>query len=353
VVTSDVGRELLRDIHPERKLLQRFLPPKFRKITQGDIAAAGAVSRISNAILFLALKKKDRWHPNRADGSYTTDWTIIRMRLRDRLSAREIAAQLGLDPSGSDVTRRFKAALATISEVVDPQKILIPANRGVQTSIERRNTSLVLKLPIDAGLAAWADDVLQRATAKIWPPISHHWPSAKAALWSTGWFNDGEVRNRAPRLFVLICKYQSRGWWTTEVELVNAFSSSVSLARFRAGGFLWSGACDVWQPINEDTRLLNFAPLYDSKKMRSERTHLIHLIRAPRGAFSANINSLNFAGPVIEKDGKVYPRTYGSNRIIAGGAAADDAWLNVETVTRFERAVTRADDEPLFEQFNA
>ena len=60
-------------------------------------------------------------------------------------------------------------------------------------------------------------------------------------------------------------------------------------------------------------------------------------------------SSLNFCGPVIEKDGKVYPRVYGSNRIVAGGAAVDDAWLNVETATRLERAVTRADDEPLFD----
>jgi hypothetical protein len=74
---------------------------------------------------------------------------------------------------------------------------------------------------------------------------------------------------------------------------------------------------------------------------------LERLVRAPR-SYSTSIGSLNFCGPVIEKDGKVYPRAYGSNRIIAGGTAADDAWLNVETVTRFELAVTRADDEPPF-----
>jgi hypothetical protein len=328
MVTTDVGRELLRDIHPDRELLQRLLPPKFRKITRDDVTAARVVIANSISILHLALKKKERWHPNRADGSYTTDWTIIRMRLRDRLSARKIAEQLGLDHSGSDVTRRFKAALDTISEVVDPQKILIPANGGVQTSIERRKTSEVLRPVFDADQRAAALEELDKAARKVWPPILHHWPSAKAALWSTGWISsgriaDGILHNRAPRLFILVRKWQpdgwrARGWWTTEEELVNH--------TIRTGG-IWSGSTTVWQPQGKDNPL-----------------DLERLVRAPRG-YSTSIGSLNFCGPVIEKGGKVYPRAYGSNRIIAGGAAADDAWLNVETVTRFERAV--AHDEPL------
>ena len=324
MVTSDVGRELLRDLHPERKLLQRYLPRKHLRSTKDDVTAARVVIANSISILHLALKKKDRWHPNRADGSYTSDWTIIRMRLRDRLSAREIAAQLGLDRSGSDVTRRFKAALDTISEVVDPQKILIPANRGVQTSIERRKSCPVSYPILDAAQRADAVAELTKLARKVWPPVSHYWTDPKVPLWSTGWFNGGVLYNRTPKLFTVICKYQSRGWWSTEEELVNT--------TIRTGG-IWSGADAVWQPPATDKAL-----------------DLERLARAPR-SYSTSIGSLNFCGPVIEKDGKVYPRVYGSNRVIAGGAAVDDAWLNVETVTRFERAATRADDEPLvFEQ---
>ena len=327
MVTSDVGRELLRDLHPERKLLQRYLPRKRLRVTKDGTTAARIVIADSISILHLALDKKERWHPNRADGSYTTDWTILRMRLRDRLSAREIAEQLGLDRSGSDVTRRFKAALDTISEVVDPQQILIPANRGVQSSIEKRKSYPVSRPVFDADQCAAALVELDKAARKVWPRISHLWPSAKAALRSTGWISsgrtaDGILHNRAPRLFILICKYQSRGWWTAEDEIINT--------TIRGDG-VWSGAVTVWQPQGKDTPL-------DLKR----------LVRTPR-SYSTSLGSLNFCGPVIEKDGKVYPRVYGSNRIIAGGASVDDAWLNVETVTRFDRATTRADDDnPLF-----
>ena len=132
---------------------------------------------------------------------------------------------------------------------------------------------------------------------------------------------DGILHNRAPRLFILICKYQSRGWWTAEEEIINT--------TIRGDG-VWSGAVTVWQPQGKDTPL-----------------DLERLVRTPR-SYSTSLGSLNFCGPVIEKDGKVYPRVYGSNRIIAGGASVDDAWLNVETVTRFDRAITRADDESIF-----
>jgi hypothetical protein len=348
MVTSDAGRELLRDLHPDRELLQRLLPPKWRRSTKDDTIAARIVIANSISILHLAQKKKRRWHYD-DDGLHTTDWSIIEAILRDRLTVRDVAGLLGLDRSGSDITRRFKAALDTISEVVDPQKILIPAKRGVGPNIERRKAGEVSRPIFDACQRAAALAELDRAARKVRPPISHVWPSAKVPRWSGGWFNV-EAHNRAPRLFILICKYQSRGWWTTEEELVD----DDRRRRMAESGCraIWSGACDVWQPTNEDPRLLDFVPIYDWGKMRSERTHLIHLVRAPRG-YSTSIGSPNFAGPVIEKAGKIYPRAYGSNRITAGGAAADDAWLNGETVTRFERAATRADDEPLFETINA
>ena len=342
MVTTDVGRELLLDIHPERRLLERFLPPKWKRLTKDDVTAARIVIANVSSILYLAQKDRQRWHYD-ADGIAKTDETIIRTLLRDRLTVREVAARLGLDRSGSSVTARFKAALATISEVVDPLGILIPAKPGVQPSIERRKSCEVLRPVFDAAQRARALEELDKAARKVRPEISHYWPSPKVARWSTGWLNV-EAHNRMPRLFILICKYQSRGWWTTEEELVK-----LNWRKPRAGWWIWSGACDVWQPTNEDTRLLDFVPIYDWEKMRSERTHLIHLVRAPRG-YSTSIGSPNFAGPVIEKDGKIWPRACGSSRIIAGGAAVDDAWLSVETVTRFERAVTRADDEPLFEQ---
>jgi hypothetical protein len=345
MVTSDAGRELLRDIHPDRELLKRFLPPKWRRNTKDDVTAARIVRANSISILHLALKKKRRWHYD-DDGLHTSDWSIIMAILRDRLTVRDVAGLLGLDRSGSDITRRFKAALDTISDVVDPQKILIPANGGVQTRMERRKAGEVSRPVFDAAQRARALEELDKAARKVRPEISHYWPSPKVARWSTGWLNV-EAHNRMPRLFILICKYQSRGWWTTEEEVDDAYRRQrMAESDTRA---IWGGACDVWQPTNEDIRLLDFVPIYDWEKMRSERAHLIHLVRAPRG-YSASIGSLNFCGPVVEKDGKVYPRVYGSNRIIAGGAAVDDAWLSIETVTRFERAVTRADDEPFFDQ---
>ena len=326
MVTSDVGRELLRDLHPDRELLQRFLPPKWRRITKDDVTAARIVIANVSSILYLAQKDRQRWHYD--DGGIAkTDETIIRMLLRDRLSVREIAAKLRLDRSGSSVTARFRAALATISDVVDPQKILIPAKPGVQPSIERRKSCEVLRPVFDAAQRARALVELDKAARKVWPPISHVWPSTKVPLWSTGWFNI-EARNRAPRLFILIRKWhpdgwRARGWWTTEEEIINTWILP---------GMAWSGATTVWQPQGKDNPL-----------------DLERFARAPR-SYSTSVRSLNFCGPVIEKDGKVWPRAYGSNRIITGGAAVDGDWLNVETVTRFERAVTRAEDELLFDQ---
>jgi hypothetical protein len=337
MVTTDVGRELLRDIHPDRELLKRFLPPKWRRLTKDDITAARIVIANSNSILYRDLKKKRRWHYD-DDGLHQPDWIIIRLMLRDRLTAREIAARLGLDDTGSGVIKRFKAAIAQISDIVGPlpkstreevaEKVNVPFKTlfpqiGVFTpNIERRKTSPPRPIIFDAAQRARALEELDKAARKVRPPISHHWPSPKAELWSTGWFNGDTPHNRPPRLFILICKYQSRGWWVAEAEIVNT--------TIRPGA-IWSGATTVWQPQGKDNPL-----------------DLERLARAPR-SYSTSIRSLNFCGPVIEKDGKVYPRAYGSNRIVAGGAAADDNWLSVETVTRFERAVTRADDiKPLF-----
>jgi hypothetical protein len=352
MVTTDVGRELLRDIHPDRELLRRFLPPKWKGLTKDDVTAARIVIANSISILHLAHKEKKRRHLD-ADGSYTTGRSIVIATLRDRLSAREIAAKLGLDPSGSGVTKRFWAAIEAISEVVGPikstreelaEKLRLPLKSLFpQIRVFTRPTGEGKRLAVDDALREEAARSYDKVSKKIRPPISHYWSAPKAALWSTGWFNI-EARNRAPRLFILICKYQSRGWWATEEEVDDAYRRQrMAESGCRA---IWSGACDVWQPTNEDTRLLDFVPICDWEKMRSERAHLIHLVRVPRG-YSTSIGSLNFCGPVVEKDGRVYPRVYSSNRIIAGGAAVDDAWLSVETATRFERAVTRADDEPL------
>ena len=57
MVTTDAGRELLRDIHPDRELLQRLLPPKWRRLTKDDVTAARIVIANSNSILYLALKR--------------------------------------------------------------------------------------------------------------------------------------------------------------------------------------------------------------------------------------------------------------------------------------------------------
>jgi hypothetical protein len=202
MVTTDVGRELLRDIHPDRELLKRFLPPKWRRTKKDDVTAARIVIANSISILHLALKKKKRWHYD-ADGLHTSDWSIIETILRDRLTVRDVAGLLGLDRSGSDITRRFKAALDTISEVVDPQEILIPANGGAQTSIERRKAGEVLRPVFDAAQRARALEELDKAARKVRPPISHFWATPKLQRWNTSWFSGGIWASRlgaAPEL---------------------------------------------------------------------------------------------------------------------------------------------------------
>ena len=57
---------------------------------------------------------------------------------------------------------------------------------------------------------------------------------------------------------------------------------------------------------------------------------------------------MNLCGPVIEKDGKLWPRAYGSNRIISGGTAVDNNWI--DAVTKLDRMGNRADDEPPFSE---
>src|SRR6202020_1034726 len=84
MVTTDAGRELLRDIHSGRELLKRFLPPKWRRITKDDVTAARIVIANTSSILYFAQRDRQRWHYD-DDGTAKTDETIIRLLLRDRL----------------------------------------------------------------------------------------------------------------------------------------------------------------------------------------------------------------------------------------------------------------------------
>jgi hypothetical protein len=281
MVTTDVGRELLRDIHPDRELLKRFLPPKFRKITKDDVTAARLVIANTSSILYFAQRDRQRWHYDE-DGTAKTDETIIRLLLRDRLTAREVAARLGLDDTGSGVIKRFKAAIAQISDVVGPlpkstreevaEKVNVPFKTLFpQIGMFVRNIEEVRRPVVDD---AWAYDVFERAVEKVWPPISHFWATPKLQRWNTSWF--------------------SGGIWAS--RLGAAPEPRWSATWFHDG--------------------IVFAPPRERK-----------------------IDTPDFCGPVVElKNGELRPRAYGG------------VVYKHDTVARFELAVTREDDEPLFEQ---
>jgi hypothetical protein len=282
MLTTDAGRELLRDLHPDRELLKRFLPPKWRRITKDDVTAAWIVISNTSSILYFAQRDRQRWHYD-DDGTAKTDETIIRLLLRDRLTAREIAARLRVDDTGSGVIKRFKAAIAQISDVVGPlpkstreevaEKVNVPFKTLFpQIRVFVRNIEGLRRPVVDD---AWAHDVLERAIKKVWPPISHFWATPKLQRWNTSWFSGGIWASRlgaAPEL---------RRWSAT-----------------------WFNDGIVFAPERE-----------------------------------RKIDTPYFCGPVVElKNGELRPRAHG------GVVYKDD------TVARFERAVTRADDEPLFEQ---
>jgi hypothetical protein len=145
IVTSDVGRELLRDMHPERKLLQRTLPPGFRRVTKDDVTAARLLIHYCNLALLPSLTEWSRFRPNRDDGTRTPDWRIVQLMLDERLSTRKVATRLGLDHSG--VSKRFKAAIATISEQVGPLERLFPQKGTVVHRVGRIGKPTFQPLP--------------------------------------------------------------------------------------------------------------------------------------------------------------------------------------------------------------
>jgi hypothetical protein len=140
LVPSAAVLELVRDMHPERKLLTRFLPSGLRRITCDDFTAARYVIHYCNLALFPGLTEWHRFRPDRPDGTRTPDWRIVRLMLSERLSSHDVAKRLGLDHSG--VNKRFKEAIATISKAIGPlligPKSLFPQTASLIPRVERR-----------------------------------------------------------------------------------------------------------------------------------------------------------------------------------------------------------------------
>jgi hypothetical protein len=262
--------------------LKRFLPSKWRRIIKDDVTAARIVIANTSSILYFAQRGRQRWHYD-GGGTAKTDEAIIRLMLRDRLTAREIAARLGLDDTGSGVIKRFRTAIAQISDAVGPlpkstreevaEKVNVPFKTLFpQIGVFVRNIGEVRRPVVDD---AWAYDVLERAIKKVWPPISHSWATPKLQRWNTSWF--------------------SGGIWASRL------GAAPELHRWSATWF------------NDG---IVFAPERERK-----------------------IDTPYFCGPVVElKNGALRPRAHGG------------VIYKHDTVARFERAATREDDEPLFEQ---
>jgi hypothetical protein len=371
-----------------------------RKITRDDITAPQIVIHTSFESLIGSMDT-ERWRPNLPDGSRTSDGTIIKLMLSGRLSARDIGGRLGLDHSG--VAKRFKAAIATISWHVGPMVLppprLFPQNGLVAPRVERRIGKPTFKpqpatddriAEAELRLLAWAqlharkvlgieptryppgcaegypdygqgrflsrpsvvneDDDQAAPTLKgklntesqyrrlppaafkwrklagelpdgafkdlviaredviadllvdtRWPPRPY-WPdSDEVSRWSVGWFNNGLPYNRAPDVCEIII-----GWWSTPW----VHDPSLRPAQRICG--IFNDGSVFWWPSGG-----------------------AHLVPAPR-KYSANVSSAHFCGPAIEVKGRLRPRGY----------IDVDAVFN-DTATRFERALTRA-EETLF-----
>ena len=95
---------------PDRRF--RYQP----RLTADDVNAARLVI---HQTLLLELARKKRLRATIGD-DFLTDWTILKRVLAKHQSFRDIAQELGLDKSGNGIGRRFRAAIATITEALGP-----------------------------------------------------------------------------------------------------------------------------------------------------------------------------------------------------------------------------------------
>ena len=80
-------------------------------VVEDEVHAARLVVSHANVVLLKALANKARWR------SPVVDWSVIKLILA-HVPLRDAAAALGLDKSGSNLSRRFDNAIAAIAESV-------------------------------------------------------------------------------------------------------------------------------------------------------------------------------------------------------------------------------------------
>jgi len=84
------------------------------RIDPDDIHAARLVIDYWNRVLLVRLSRRQRLR------AYFSDWTLAKYVLLEHQTVREVATRLGLDPSGSTVARRLAAAVASVAASVGP-----------------------------------------------------------------------------------------------------------------------------------------------------------------------------------------------------------------------------------------